>query len=136
MGYNLQDSYLSGFTPGTPVQDIVSRIRSINGGATVSVTDKNGELVSGNTPVGTGYKIVIQDQFSTLSYTCVVYGDVNGDGQIGATDMLLVKRHILGKSTLSGASARAATLANGQIGATSMLKIKRHILSLAMIAQK
>lgn len=136
LGYNLQDSYLSGFTLGTPVQDIVSRIRSINGGATVSVTDKNDELVSGNTPVGTGYKIVIQDQFSTLSYTCVVYGDVNGDGQIGATDMLLVKRHILGKSTLSGASARAATLANGQIGATSMLKIKRHILSLAMIAQK
>ena len=60
----------------------------------------------------------------------------HGDGQIGATDMLLVKRHILGKASLSGAAARAATLANGQIGATSMLKIKRHILAIASISQK
>lgn len=135
LGYKLNDSYLSGFTLGTPVQDVVSRIRSINSNATVTVTDGSNNAVSEGALVGTGYKIVIQDKISTLTYTCVVYGDINGDGQIGATDMLLVKRHILGKASLAGAAAQAATLANGQIGATSMLKIKRHILDIAYISQ-
>ena len=136
LGYTLSDSYLSGFTLDMPVQDLISRIRSINSAASVTITNSSGTAVSGSTPVGTGYNLKIQDKTSTLIYTCVVYGDVNGDGQIGATDMLLVKRHILGKASLSGAAARAATLANGQIGATSMLKIKRHILSIASISQK
>ena len=135
LGLQVSDSYISGFTLGTTGRTLVSQIQGINAHASVTVRDKNGNILT-DSAIGTGATITITDATGTMTYTVVIYGDVNGDGQIGATDLLWVKRHILGTSTLSGAHARAATLANGQIGATSLLTIKRHILGSAYIAQK
>ena len=61
--------------------------------------------------------------------TIVVTGDVNGDGNITITDMLAVKSHLLKKSTLSGASAKAAdTSGDKAISITDFIQIKAHIL--------
>ncbi len=59
----------------------------------------------------------------------VVIGDVNGDGNVTITDMLLIKAHILKKSTLTGAYATAAD-ANGdkKISIDDFIRIKAKVL--------
>lgn len=135
LNLRLSDSYLSGFTLGTPVKSLISQIKSVNKNATVTVTD-GGAAVADSTLVATGQVLTIQDAAGTYTYTCVVYGDANGDGRIAATDLLAVKKHILGTQTLSGAYARAAQLSGSKIAATSLLAIKKHILGTAPIVQK
>ena len=135
LNLRLSDAYLSGFTLGTPVQSLISQIKSVNKNATVTVTAR-GEAVAGSALVATGQVLTIQDAAGTYTYTCVVYGDANGDGRIAATDLLAVKKHILGTQTLSGAYARAAQLSGSKIAATSLLAIKKHILGTASIVQK
>lgn len=135
LNLRLSDSYLSGFTLGTPVKSLISQIKSVNKNATVTVTD-GGATVADSALVATGQVLTIQDTAGTYTYTCVVYGDANGDGRIAATDLLAVKKHILGTQTLSGAYARAAQLSGSKIAATSLLAIKKHILGTAPIVQK
>ena len=135
LNLRLTDSYLSGFTLGTPVKSLISQIKSVNKNATVTVTAR-GAAVADSALVATGQVLTIQDAAGTYTYTCVVYGDANGDGRIAATDLLAVKKHILGTQTLSGAYARAAQLSGSKIAATSLLAIKKHILGAAPIVQK
>lgn len=136
LGLKLSSSYVSGFQVGTTVNSIASRVKDINPNAAVTVKDSKGNAVAGTAKIATGYVLSITDGVGTKTYTCVINGDVNGDGNIGATDMLWIKKHILKMTTLSGANAKAASFANGSIGATSMLKIKKHILKIEFIEQK
>ena len=132
----LSDSYLSGFSLGTPVKTLIAQIQAVNPDAAVTVTDGSGKAASDSALVSTGQLLTIQDAAGTYAYTCVVYGDANGDGRIAATDLLAVKKHILGVRTLTGAYARAAQLSGSKIAATSLLAIKKHILGTAPIVQK
>lgn len=129
-------AYVSGFKLGAPVSDLVKQIQAVNPNATVTVKNSKGAVVDGKASIGTGYVLSISDAAGTVTYTCILYGDANGDGKIAATDLLVVKRHILKTEVLTGASAKAATIKNSQIGATSLLAIKKHILGTASIVQK
>ena len=135
LNLRLSDSYLSGFTLGTPVKSLISQIKSVNKKATVTVT-AGGAAVADSALVATGQVLTIQDAAGTYTYTCVVYGDADGDGRIAATDLLAVKNHILEKKTLSGAYIRAVQFSGKAIGATTLLSIKNHILGKTNIVQK
>ena len=133
----LTDGYLSGFTLGTPVKSLVSQIKAVNKDAAVTVTDSKGAAAADTALVGTGQTLTIRDASGTMTYTCLVYGDADGDGRIAATDLLAVKMHILNMKTLTGASARALTFSgDGKIAATSLLAVKKHILGMGAITQK
>ena len=69
--------------------------------------------------------------------TIVVTGDTNGDGSISITDMLTVKSHVLEKTALSGAAAKAAdTNGDGDVSITDFLQVKFHILEKKPITPK
>ena len=68
---------------------------------------------------------------SPKEYELVVTGDVSGDGNITATDLLKIKRAIVKLNNLEGAYGKAADLdENSKITATDLLKIKRAIVKL------
>ena len=136
LGLRMTDSYISGFLLDTPVKSFVSRIKAVNKDAIVTVKDGSGRVVAEDSRIGTGQMLTIQDAAGTYTYTCVVYGDADGDGRIAATDLLAVKNHILEKKTLSGAYIRAVQFSSKAIGATTLLSIKNHILGTAPIVQK
>ena len=72
-----------------------------------------------------------------LKYTFIVYGDVNGDGEINALDVLMIQRHILEMEPLQGIMLKAGNIAkDGEMpSALDVLKIQRHILEIASIKQ-
>lgn len=136
LNLRLTDSYLSGFSLGTPVKTLISQIKVVNQDAAVTVTDGAGKSVSDSALVSTGQVLTIRDAAGTYTYTCVVYGDANGDGRIAATDLLAVKKHILKTKPLTGPYARAVTFSGRKIAATALLTVKKHILGTAPIMQK
>ncbi|MBQ7646626.1 MAG: dockerin type I repeat-containing protein [Clostridia bacterium] len=71
----------------------------------------------------------INDRLNAPKY---LKGDADGSGKIDSTDYIIVKRHILNISKLTGAYFTAADMdGNGKIDSTDYIAIKRIILGLA-----
>ncbi len=95
-------------------------------GLTISVTDKNGNLLSENQFVGTGAKI---EASNGSSYTVIVCGDVDGSGSVDSTDYLQIKKVFLGEIKLEGAFWSAAdTNEDSLINSTDYMQIKNYFL--------
>lgn len=93
--------------------------------------EENGEVVEDNSQLKTGQNLNVSDK---KTYTIIVTGDVNGDGKITATDILCVKKDIVGIEKLNGVYATAADVNNtNSITSTDLLKIKQHIIGILSI---
>lgn len=85
-----------------------------------------------NDKVRTGAKITISDGSTSYQYTLAVAGDVDGDGEMMATDYVKIKNYIMEvkNSSLNTAQSLAADVDNnGSIGATDYVLIKNRIMS-------
>lgn len=129
--YTVGGGWISKIPAGTTVSTLVN---GINEKQYIKVFKGNSE-VSGNTVAGTGMVVKLMDGNTVKqSVTVVVTGDTNGDGGITITDMIAVKAHVLKKSTLSGAAAKAAdTNGDNGISITDFIQIKAHILGKSKI---
>lgn len=131
----INDEYLAGIVLGTS-SDIIKSSFSLNN-CSVSIYKSDGTTeYSGK--IGTGNKVKIKDLSGNTikEYTCLIYGDINGDGNVDLVDMLYQKRHILGISTLSGVRAMAADINQKDgVDIVDMLYIKRQILGIGSIPQ-
>ena len=109
-----------------------------------NLSSKNVQLLKDGTPlqdgdiVGTGTVVqLLQGAQVVRSWRIIVTGDINGDGKITLSDMLMVKSHILKKTTLEGIQAQAAdTSGDHGISVTDFIQIKAHILGKSQIEAK
>lgn len=131
----LNNDYITGITVGTSAETLKKSFTLTNCSINVYSADGKTENVG---LIGTGSKVKITDKQgkAVKEYTCVIYGDVNGDGVISIIDMLYQKRNILGVNQLSGVKLMAADV-NKKDGVTilDMLYVKRQILGIANISQ-
>lgn len=74
-----------------------------------TIIDKNGNLVSENAKVGTGYQIKMP---TNKIYTLIVKGDCNGDGDATITDIFSINSHRLKVKSLSGIYLQAVDVNN------------------------
>jgi len=140
---------LYGFEVGSMVDQVYQDISSVNCGYKIVNADRTDK--EGSSVLATGNILQIIDLFNgeiRKEFPIVIYGDVNGDGEISGKDMLYVQRHLLELSTLTGAYAEAADInrsdsttdANGAkisvISAKDMLYLQRHLLEMQEIIQK
>lgn len=106
----------------------VSNIKSSNSTAVIT---RNGNTMGDSELVGTGCVITIGNS----KYTVVKKGDVNGDGQIKATDYMKIKNYIMGSTSLSDSEKTAADTNNDNlVKATDYMKIKNHIMGTSLIS--
>lgn len=131
----INDEYLAGIAIGTSSDTIKSSFSLQNCSVSIYKADGTTEY-SGK--VGTGNRVKIKDLSGNTikEYICLIYGDVNGDGNADLVDMLYQKRHILGISTLSGVKAMAADINQKDgVDIVDMLYVKRQILGIGSIPQ-
>lgn len=129
---------ISKVAPGTNLSSFSSGITLLNGGkleflnATGSVISQQDHmLVSGD-------RVRILDASSNpvYDYPIVIYGDANGDGKITSSDLTVICRHVLKKTTLTGVAAIAADVnRDGKITSSDLTLICRHVLKKTTIEQ-
>ena len=101
---------LTGISPNTKVSQFKTN-NPVMTGTSLNINDINNAALTDNSNIGTGTTInVVLDGSSASTYTAIVYGDVNGDGNIDLTDLVAIRDHILGFNTLSGLSKSAGEL--------------------------
>ena len=90
----------------------------------------NGVAVSSlNVAVGTGDRVTTTDG---TDYTIIVYGDVDGNGRINASDALAVERYNVDMEELSDVQKEAADIGenDGKINSSDSLRIKEYNVDL------
>ena len=129
-GYRLTSGYLTNISIGTDMSNLRSKLQSA--GATVaSVNSAWSSKMSG--VVATGDIIEID---GSKRYEAVVYGDLSGDGIVNIKDLLQLKKHLLGDSTLSGAKYESARISkDSKITIKDLLLLKKYLLGVYTINQ-
>ncbi len=71
-------------------------------------------------------------------YTCLIYGDVNGDGKISALDYAYIKNHIMDIQKITKEIEKKAANINEdeKISALDYAYIKNHIMDIQKIELK
>ena len=97
---------------------------------------KGAEKTSG--VIATGDSVAVYDIEGTqkMKFNIVIFGDIDGDGEIGAIDALRLKKHFLEITKITGMFVFAADInRDEQITAIDSLRIKKHMLEIEMIKQ-
>lgn len=124
--YTVQEDTIRTIPVGTTVTTL---LQGLTGGE-YCVVLRDGTKQEGTAILGTGMTVQLMTGGTVAkTYTLIVTGDTNGDGEISITDMIAVKAHILEKKLLSGVYAQAAdTSGDGGISITDFIQIKAQIL--------
>lgn len=132
--FTVKDGIIRKIPAGT---DVDTLLKGLNGGKYCRVMKGTAQQET-TAKVGTGMTVqLLSGGTVKATYTVVVTGDTNGDGQISITDMLAVKGHLLGKTKLSGAAATAAdTSGDNNITITDFIQIKAKLLGKGSITAR
>lgn len=115
-----EKGYITGIAPGTSV------------GKLLSVCTPFGATASGEKVVtGTIVSYLAGEQ--EICLTAIVKGDLNGDGAITISDLLLQKAFLLGQEISPTEEAAGDVNLDGGISVTDFLTIKAHLLGLELV---
>ena len=120
--YLLEDNYITKVKANTTAEAFAENFKN-----EVIIKNSSGDEISLGQNIGTGY--IVFDKNSEDNATVIILGDVNGDGELTATDYLQIKSFFLSIGTLEGAYYTAANVdEQGGIDATDYIKVKSHFL--------
>ena len=130
--YSVKDKIISKIGDNVKIEDFIKNI-DITEDLKVIVVPKT----EGQNLIGTGTKVIISEKEHdniVAEYECVVYGDVNGDGNISPADYVKIKNHIMNASKLEGVYYTAADVnRDGNISPADYVKVKNHIMKVSTI---
>ncbi len=128
-------TFISGITMGTDIKTIKTKITNAKETAVVTLLN-NKDITKESGTIATGDKVKIKLPKEEKTYEIVIYGDVNGDGKISASDYAKVKNAFLGKVTLNNSFKEAADVnKDGKVTASDYAKIKNNFLGKSAIVQ-
>jgi beta-N-acetylglucosaminidase len=135
MKLTLSNNYINGILIGTDASEVIAKAKSTSPLVTATVTNNSGNIVTSGA-VGTGFTVSIGNSQTTSTYTIIERGDTNGDAAINIKDLLIVQKHLLKSSTLSGAYHQGADIdKNGNIDIKDLLLVQKHLLGVSSITQ-
>lgn len=128
-------NYIYGISVGTDISLIKKNIIDKEAKAEVSSFDKNGKSKTSGV-IASGDKIKIKTASEEKEYTIIIYGDVNGDGKISASDYVFIKNHIMDVRKLSTFELVCADAnRDDKVSAADYVTIKNHIMDVKKIVQ-
>lgn len=114
--YQIDGGFIRGIAPGTTGQKL-QKVCSPRG-----VKVPEAMLVTGD-------KISLGNE----SLTVIITADLNGDGKVSITDLLMCKSHLLGTPLEENAALAADVNYDGKVSITDFLRIKSNLLGLEQI---
>ena len=111
---------IKGINPKTTVSNFKN---NINAEMEYQILDKNGKIISNTGKVGTGCQIKMQ---SGKIYTIIVWGDLDGDGQISLTELAKISKIGVNKIEPTNLEKLAIDMnANGKIELSELAAIAK-----------
>ena len=137
---HVKGGYWWGIPPGTRAKDF-GKLLELAEGASVKLLNVNGKSKSGDELVKTGDRVRIYAPGGALYFTgiCLIYGDVDGNGEIDIFDLVRVRNHIIHiqGAELSGRAFRAADVnRDGTVDIFDLVGIRNSIIRYAEIEQQ
>ena len=125
--YTLEANYIKPIQPKTTVKALVEEITT---NATSIKVYKNDTVLKDTDYVGTGMKIVFSLGEETKTYTLIVLGDINGDGEANFLDIVSMNKHRLGKKILSEEEKLAGDVVlDGEVDFKDIVKVNKFRLN-------
>jgi len=129
------DNYLTGFAVGSDISTEIAKVRALDSSIHIVAKNSNGTEITGGT-IATGMTITITTNGSTVKYSIVVRGDLNGDGKLSAVDYVKIRNYLDGASSISGAYLKSAdTTGDGNVSALDYVKVRNHLDGKSAIVQ-
>lgn len=127
--------YLTGIQPLTETQDFLSNFTIKNG--SIKVYDLNGaEKTSGKVATGDRIKVYNTENELFLEKIVMIYGDINGNGDIDAIDLIRLQKQQIQLVDITGIYAVAADVnRDGSMTAVDLIRIQKHLIQLITIEQ-
>lgn len=136
--YAISDQhYISGLTFGTKTDAFIKNL-GLTDKMSAKLFTADGKAKENGSVMKTGDSVKVYGAAGSLYFegTVLLYGDVNGDGNLRMSDMIKVRNHILGTGTLKGSQLAAADCNHdSNIRMSDMIKIRNEILGTGTIVQ-
>ena len=122
--YKVENDNIKGTQSKTTLESFKEKI-AINGTNT-KIVDKNNNELKDTDLVATGTKIKTTVNNQEVTYTIVVTGDTNGDGQADLKDILTINKHRLNKAYLTNEYLSAGDInGDGKVDLKDLLQINK-----------
>lgn len=118
-----------GFSIGTKSSSLYQKILKENANSKVKIIDSktNKEKTNTTTSIATGDKVTITSNNETKTYQVVIYGDINGDGEINAKDLIPLRKHLIDKN-LKGVFLEATKIVDKTTdNSKNLLKLRQYL---------
>lgn len=128
VGIKVSGNYASNISIGSDISNIINSVTNSYHFATIKVTNPDGSNATGGL-AKTGQVITITNSGITSSFKIVLYGDINGDGQINIVDLLAIQKHLVKAKLLNDEYLRATDLnKDGTIDIRDLLLEQKYLL--------
>ena len=129
------NSNIYGFALGTKTDTLIQNILKQNNKSVVKIANSSGKEKT-NSILSTGDKVIITSNKETKSFQVIIFGDLDGDGNVNAKDLLLMRKYLLKEKTITGVYLEAAKLnKNTSVSAKDLLIMRKHLLGTTKISQ-
>ena len=128
-------NYIYGYALETDIATILKSITDKEPKAKATGMNKEG-VIKNSGAIASGDTINIKTDREEKKYTIIIYGDVNGDGKITATDYMMIKNDIMDIKKLTELEKICADVSrDGNITASDYMMIKNDIMDIKPIIQ-
>ena len=127
--------YVTGVDFSSPAESFMTNI-TVGEGLSASLMTASGAPVPETSVVGTGMRLVITDSAGETvgSAQIVIRGDCDGDGKCGLSDLLRIRKQIVGLEKYGGAQLMGLDAnADGSVGLADLLAFRKHIVGILAI---
>ncbi len=133
--YTVAESGINGIKPGTSPSELLSRLSS-DGGSISVISSSGAAKTEGAVATGDFVRTVYGDGTSYFDLPAVIYGDADGDGSIGQSDVDALRQHLLNTTKLAGIYLAAADVNHdGTADSLDVLRLMKHIHGALTIEQ-
>lgn len=130
LSVKVNDNTMNHISPETVANTLIQSIQKVSPNTTVTIYNKSGNPIEGASLIETGGQIKITvPSGSSTTFTTIITGDTNGDGQVTILDLLQIQKHILKSTILTDARYKAADVSSdGEITILDLLRVQKAIL--------